>query len=47
MKELKYTENMLEHTWDTATENPARGVCNHRGLHTTGDSTAQRKAAVR
>ena len=44
MKELKYTENMSERIWETVTENPARGVCSHEGLHTTGDSDSSAKS---
>lgn len=44
MKELKYTENVLEHTWETVTENPARGVCSHNRPHPTGDSDSSAKS---
>lgn len=43
MKELKYTENTLEHTWETVTENPVQEVCNPKGLRTTGDSDSSGK----
>lgn len=46
MKELKYTENLLEHTWETETENPAQGICSHKGLHTTGDSDSSAKSCT-
>lgn len=47
MKELKYTENLLEHTWETETENPAQGIsaatrdCTQQVIQ-----TAQLKAAL-
>lgn len=44
MREVKCTENTLEHTWETVPENPALGGCSHRGLHTTGDSDSSAKS---
>lgn len=43
MKELKYTENTLEHTWETVAENPVREVCNPKGVRTTGASDSSAK----